>query len=319
MMTVASVGSLADAHWRTGYVQGLEFNVSGGVFTAVVMLLFAEPVLRRVRESDIKVVKSFDEETFIRMLDATNRYVEILETWTFLLDDKYRSAFLRGLRVAAANGAEVRILLLHPESEAAVQRGQDLGRDAQAEIRRNLLHLQSLAEDEKEGRFQVRLYSSIPSAQCYRRDEKFSFTLYVPDKLSNEGEQLEIHERHNTAAWIKQQFETQWRADSTISLVSYLYKDVEVVSEPGHTYRARYVVHDGVTYLHDQRLAAMAFASPNVSALVETAPRMPVELCGVLHVPAEVVGLSRAKYATDHKPFDDLFNIRVVPIEATLA
>lgn len=315
VLALLSGAILVDARARGQYVQGVELNIAGGVFTAVIMVFFAEPVLRKVRESDIRVVKRFDEEDFIRQLAATRRSVEILETWTFLLDGQYRAGFLEGIRIAAANGAKIRILLLHPESDAAIQRSIDLDRDARNEIRQNLRHLRKFVESRTDDAVEVRLYSSIPSAQCYRRDELFSFTLYGPDQLSNEGEQLVIRERHTTANWIKSQFETQWNADSTMSLRSYLYKQFWIRDDDSgltSTFQALYVEHDRIVYLHDQRLATLLFKHQTVAAFEGSLHGAAVELRGVTDPSDDVHKRAREKYADDGRVFNDVFNIRVV-------
>jgi len=131
----------------------------------------------------------------------------ILNTWIPALE-----MFAFELADALSNGAHVRILMLHPYSQAARLSAVAL-RNAQSPFRKDTVKLGvghcldvlgSIAtelDDDSRSRLQVRLYDSLPSIAVYSVDGRAMVSVFMHGKLADNSPQIEVHDYES---WIGQ-------------------------------------------------------------------------------------------------------------------
>jgi hypothetical protein len=109
------------------------------------------------------------------LFESANTQIDIIQTWL-----ANESKILNLLFEAASRGCQVRILLLTNESsELAASRGKALSLSAQVvqeKINSSLTAIKETWESlGKPSNFEVRIYSTNPSIQMYRADNRFFF------------------------------------------------------------------------------------------------------------------------------------------------
>ncbi|GAB2983644.1 DUF5919 domain-containing protein [Saccharothrix stipae] len=163
-----------------------------------------------------EVHDDFSDQLFGRYVDGAKQ-VTILNTWIPNLDD------LRGdLERAVKQGAEVRILLLHPESNAVDLRGRALrerGVERVGEpVRKgivdclNVLGAMHAGLDRPDrAKLRVRLYNSLPSVSVYRADERYLVGMFLHRQLAIRSPQFRIEGTATVLGrQIQQELDTLW-------------------------------------------------------------------------------------------------------------
>jgi hypothetical protein len=179
---------------------------------------------------------------------------------SYLFSGRTCERFAEAARAAVSRGATVRIMLLDPDSPAALQRSHELSADVRQEVMRNLQDLKRLEArlpDERRGQMQVRLYSAAPSIQLYRSGERMMVSFYPVNQLSGEGQQLEVRITSPLASFVRERFAELWSSSSR-SINELLTRRAEVLEGEGglvtgEPMRLEYV-HDGGLYVCDQRM-----------------------------------------------------------------
>jgi hypothetical protein len=244
-------------------------NAGTSMMGAVITVAIIGPIIRYVQEGTVREHGRLDYGWFSDQVNAATHHVQILTTFSNVLDHPTTDRFLRGLRVALGRGAEVRILLLNPRSIAADLRQQELaGGNArlsvQREILRNLRRLSrfgaELGEHDRAG-LDVRLYDASASITLYRWDDRALVSFLPIGRFSELGSQLEVTMRSPLGEFIQQRFDELWEDRATLTMAEFMDMTVTLV-EDEHTARqlqARYVEHDGGCFvIHTEILAAMA-------------------------------------------------------------
>ncbi|HTJ37718.1 MAG TPA: hypothetical protein VL738_31180 [Dactylosporangium sp.] len=244
-------------------------NVGTSMLGALITVAIIGPIIRYVQEGTVREHGRLDYGWFSDQVNTATQHVQILTTFTNVLDHAATDAFFRGVRGALARGAKVRILLLNPGSIAADLRQQELAGgnvvlSVQREIMRNLRRLSrfvaDLGERDRSG-FEVRLYDASASITLYRWDDRALVSFLPIGRFSEFGGQLEVTMRSPLGEFIQQRFEELWEDRATLAMPEFMDITVTMV-EDEHTARqlqARYVEHDGDHYvIHTEILAAMA-------------------------------------------------------------
>jgi hypothetical protein len=167
--------------------------------------------------SDILEEQFYSEPTQVRML----------ETWTGLQS----LGIKRWIRVAMAAGAEVKLLMLHPNSIQVEYRSTALNRKldlVRGSIMNDLTDLAELRDEKAEYRdmFQIRLYDASPVLQLYSfaKDTKITsiFGMYFRGTETIDGPQFEVTDTRNGSSnipWFellhKQLFDSLWDDEKT--------------------------------------------------------------------------------------------------------
>jgi hypothetical protein len=168
-----------------GDLRNLLIGLSANLLVAIVIFLFLERGLRALQP--IKEVPKLDVPDFLRNIRGNVAEIEILETFTYIIDVH---EFSVSIHRSAVNGAKVRILLTHPYSDGARQRARELGpKEFEEGMQKNLGFFYGLitrleAEDSRNRtnyakNVEVRLYTALPSIAMYMWVNEFGSFAYV--------------------------------------------------------------------------------------------------------------------------------------------
>jgi len=132
------------AYHTAGYSANLELSVASSLIIVIATYLIFNPVIEGVRAVSTREHPRLDLEEFTEHIADANKGIDILDTWTRLLDGHIRDRFFAALRDALQGQVVIRILLLDPESKAAEQRTEEIGHhaDVPRAIMDTLLHLE---------------------------------------------------------------------------------------------------------------------------------------------------------------------------------
>lgn len=260
-------------------------NLGTSMLGALITVAVIGPIIRYVQEGTVREHGRLDYTWFSDQVNDATQQVQILTTFSNVLDHPATDRFLRSIRTALAREARVRILLLNPTSLAADMRQQELAGghvrlSVQREIMRNLRRLGPFAAELGERdrpRFEVRLYDASASITLYRWDDRALVSFLPIGRFSEFGPQLEVTMRSPLGEFIEQRFEELWDNRSTVTMADFLHLAVTLV-EDDHTARhlhARYVEHEDVCYVvHSEVLAAMARHPANLRAFLRGDPSL---------------------------------------------
>jgi hypothetical protein len=179
----------------------------------------------------VRVHERFAEEAFVRHV-ATAKRVTILNTWIpnlHQLED--------ALAAAVARKAEVRILLLNPNSDVADLRDEALrahgftefdGRikepdenvkDGVARCVKILARVAKQAGKRRESCLQVRVYNSLPSIAVYRADGHYFISMFLHGQLAIDSPQFEIDGVDTSLAHtVQRELDTLWGIGEPVDL-----------------------------------------------------------------------------------------------------
>ncbi|WP_157641504.1 hypothetical protein [Longispora albida] len=245
----------AGAVIRTGYPHELLVNVGAGLGMVLATFLVLEPLIRELRKPDVEKHSRLDFTAFFDRAGRARSAIAILETGTHALSHHYVADFREALATAFRNDVEVRILLLDPDSPAAVQRTEELaGRaDIRDLVMTNLRNIHQITESLPSARrlLHVRLYSVNPSVQMYRWDDKAYLSFYPVGRRSDETEQLEIFLASPWGQFVQERFRELWSDKGTRPVGDYFQLRVRMVYDGrGNGERAlSYVWHDNACYV----------------------------------------------------------------------
>jgi hypothetical protein len=254
-------------------------NVGTSMLGALITVAIIGPIIRYVQEGTVREHGRLDYGWFSDQVADATQQVQILTTFSNVLNHPATDRFLRGVRAALSRQAHVRILLLNPNSLAADLRQQELAGgnvrlSVQREIMRNLRRLAPFAAelgDRDRPRFEVRLYDASASITLYRWDDRALVSFLPIGRFSEFGSQLEVTMRSPLGEFIEQRFQELWDDRATRTMEDFMELPVTLV-EDEHTARhllARYVERGNVCYVvHTEVLAAMARRPANLRAFL---------------------------------------------------
>lgn len=240
--------------------QNLLLNLSPELLTTIITLMIIQPFLSRLEEDRVREHLRLDYPSFCEKVAQTSDVVEVLDTFSYLFSGRTCERFAEAARVAVSRGAAVRIMLLDPDSPAALQRSHELSADVRLEVMRNLRdlkHLEAQLPRDRRGQMQVRVYSAAPSIQLYRSGERIMVSFYPVDQLSGEGQQLEVRITSPLGSFVSERFAELWSRSRSIN--ELLTRRAQVLEGEGglvagEPMRLEYVRYDGGLYVCDQRM-----------------------------------------------------------------
>jgi Domain of unknown function (DUF5919) len=258
-------------------------NVGTSTLGALITVAIIGPIIRYVQEGTVREHGRLDYGWFSDQVRDAAREVQILTTFSNLMDHAASERFLRGARAALGRQADLRILLLNPSSLAADLRQRELSEgnvrlSVQREIMRNVRWLGRFAAqlgERERARFEVRLYDASASITLYRWDDRALVSFLPIGRFSELGSQLEVSMRSPLGEFIDQRFQDLWHDRATMTMTEFLELPVTLI-EDDHTARslvAPYVEHDSIHYVvHTEVLAAMARRPERLQAAVRGVP-----------------------------------------------
>jgi len=216
VLLAVAVVMIVGARLTRGFNSDLLLNLGASVVLAALSYMIFDPIFEEARTARVEEHERFDLESFIDVIRDTAWSVRILDTWTILLEDRHRARTLDAMRAALAQGAQVRVLLLDPDSAAAQQRAEELQRrhiNVAAQIMDNLRHLHDFRERlpaDLRGGLQVNVYDASPSIQLYQWDGRALISFFPIGKVSFDVPQLEVDMASPWGRFVDGRFEELW-------------------------------------------------------------------------------------------------------------
>lgn len=259
VLAVCVGGCLWFARGLPDFRQNLLLNLSPELFTTVITLLVIQPFLSRLEEERAREHLRLDYSSFCEKVAQTGDVVEVLDTFSYLFSGRASERFAEAARSAIGRGAFIRILLLDPDSLAARQRSAELSADVRLEVLRNvrdLRHLEMQLPRERREQFQVRVYAAAPSIQLYRFGERMMVSFYPVNRLSGEGQQLEVRVSTPLGSFVLERFADLWSSGRPVN--DLLRMQLQVLDEDGgvagDALWVEYVRYGSAAYICDQRV-----------------------------------------------------------------
>ncbi|GAA3517592.1 hypothetical protein [Actinocatenispora rupis] len=256
VLAALSVAMLAGAAALQGYWYDLSLNVGASLVLVIATYLIFNPLFAELQAANIREHHRLDYSRFIHEVEHAHGRVDILETWTGLLEPPYLEGFLDAVRHAAGRGVAVKILLLDPDSNAAVQRTEELGgHDVRSAILTNLRDLYSfwrtVLDPEVRRLVDIRVYDAMPSVQLYRWDDKAFISFYPLGQLAYDTPQIEAFMATPWGEFVQNRFDEMWAARDTRRLDAFMTMRM-ALSHHGSALgdcRADFVLADGTFYV----------------------------------------------------------------------
>lgn len=252
---------LVFAYHTAGYSANLAVSVAASLIIVIATYLIFNPVLEGIRAATTREHPRLDLEEFTKHIADANKEVDILDTWTRLLEGHIRDRFFAAVRDALQGRVVIRILLLDPESKAAEQRTEEIGHhaDVPRAIMETLLQLDRFRQNLSSGlsdSFDVRIYSASPSVQLYRWDDRAFFSFFPIGKSTHETPKLETQVLTPWGQFVQRRFEELWSDTRTLPLQRYMHLPVEVAASDSirEQMQVRFVWFDGLCYVSEPAL-----------------------------------------------------------------
>ncbi|KYC38547.1 hypothetical protein WA1_35770 [Scytonema hofmannii PCC 7110] len=171
------------------------------------------------------------------------KHIQILETFTDLANnDILFEKFSEAIKEALRGDSRIEILLIHPESEAAKQRAEELSRaikpikDVPELIQKTLARFYRLETEkvgkDKIGTLEIKLYDAFPTIAMHKWDQEAYISFYPVNQRSDEAPNLKVSTLTTFGSYAASKFDELWNEDSAIPLSSYMRLRVEVQGEP---------------------------------------------------------------------------------------
>ncbi|MGH3680645.1 MAG: hypothetical protein ACRDT2_10415 [Natronosporangium sp.] len=216
---VGGVGMLVGALPATGLGREVLVNLGASFVMVALSFVVFDPIFENMRKNSVEEHRTLNMDQLVLQFSAARTRVEIMETWTGLLEESHRERFLAAAEAGVQRGVQVRILLLDPDSAAAEQRAEELDHtQVQVLIMENLQYLYQLRrglEPAAARRFQVRVYDASPSIQLYRWDEKAYISFFPVGVRAYDARQIEAFMASPLGEFVEGRFDELWASNTT--------------------------------------------------------------------------------------------------------
>ncbi|GAB1539727.1 hypothetical protein NUACC21_23940 [Scytonema sp. NUACC21] len=181
----------------------------------------------------------------IKSAQAKNIY--ILETFTKLAtEDKLFWEFSEAIKKALKDGSKVQLLFIHPDSDAARQRADELSKvnppvNVPESIEKTLARFYQLeTEINNPNKLQIKLYDANPTIAMHSWGKEAYVSFFPVNRRSDEAPNLKLSTVTTFGRYCVKKFEELWNKDSGIYLNSYMKLKIK---EQGNTEIACYYVY----------------------------------------------------------------------------
>jgi hypothetical protein len=251
VVTLIAAGTLAAAGLADGFARDLLLNVGASLALVPPTYLVFAPIFERLRQTAAPIQEhtGLDRARLTDGIRGSRWMVEMMATFSSVLEEPYREAFLEALHSALRNGATVRILLLDPASIAVEQRTRELdGLDVHELISANLRQLYGFTrrlDPALRRHLEIRIYDASPSMQLFRWDDKVLISFFPLHHRVAVARQIETYMFNPLGEFAQGRFDELWAADTTRAVEDYMQMLVEVHDTTGSpvTYRVGFVQH----------------------------------------------------------------------------
>jgi hypothetical protein len=226
LLAVLGVAALVGGWYVPGYGQEIMVNVGASLIMVALSFVVFDPIFENMRRNAVEEHRTLNHDQLVENISGSMVEVDILETWTGLLEDRHRDRFLDGLTSALRHGVEVRILLLDPESSAAEQRAEEL-HHTQVPLLimdnlRHLYHLRRGLDPLVARQLHVRVYDASPSIQLYRWDDKALISFFPVGVRAYDARQIEAFMSSPLGDFVASRFEDLWNESTTRRLEDFM-------------------------------------------------------------------------------------------------
>lgn len=266
--------SLSVTSWQTGFHNdfwpNFLLNSAGDLIGGMIVLFLIEPIVRQATAQQIRQHPRLDYAWFLRRVGEARAQIRILDTFSGLFNAD-RDAAIRALRDAALQGADIRVLLMSPTTDAASLREFQLRQSMPGlwinhMIQANIADFRALdaaivaADDgSPRGRLDLRLYTVAAPFTLYGWDDRAMFAFLPPHAYSDQSTQLEITAQSQLGREALDQFEAIWAdAEPMPLLLAIAVLDEQAVRD----LLVRFVQAEGAIYLVSKRVDAAVKANP---------------------------------------------------------
>jgi len=318
--------------WRafglSDYTRNLALNLGADLIGALVVIFVISPLITRAQHGRVREHRRLDYDWFTDQVMHATSDVRVLDTFTGLLDRPGTVRFFRAVRDALGRHAYVKILLIDPDSLAAVQRSSELAglrpaddtMDRQADVRREVLrNLKVLdrftreLDDKIRGRFEVRLYSASAGVTLYRWDDRALVSFLPIGRLSGDTVQLEIITNSPLGTFVGERFDDLWHHGTPLSSFVTLAFTIIGGRRPDRQYASPFVRLSEEYFVADgQVMAELALARDGgLSARLDHHPTVSYEL-EVLTGESDLHSSVVAHYQEKYEQLERVF-VRLMP------
>lgn len=227
ILGVGGTALLMIAKDATGFGQDVMINVGASVVMVALSFIVFDPIFDDMRKNAVEEHRTLNHDQLVANVSTARQIVEIMETWTGLLEERYHDRFIAAIRQALRNGVDFRILLLDPDSAAAEQRAEELHYAQVQQLivdnLRELYRLQRDLEPEQARRFQVRVYDASPSIQLYRWDDKAFISFFPIGTRAYDARQIEAFMSSPLGEFVSSRFEDLWGSGTTRPMDDFMH------------------------------------------------------------------------------------------------
>jgi hypothetical protein len=200
------------------FMSNFLLNAACDMLGGLTVLFLIEPIVRSAAIG-LRAHPHLNPRSLCRRVERAEEIVRILDTSSRLIgtDAEHGDRFLTALDAAFARGAEVRILLMSPFSDASRARALqlrdrypelDLDRRISADITQIRRHVDALGE--LEDRIQLRLYDCSAPFILYGADSALLFTTVPRDVAADDSPQVEVRAETLLGQHLIAGFEDLW-------------------------------------------------------------------------------------------------------------
>jgi hypothetical protein len=249
------------------YQQNLAINIGADMIGAIVTVFVITPLIARAQDGRVREHPRLDYEWFVDQVPRSTSWVQVLDTFSNLLDRPVTARFFRALEQALQHRAHIQILLLDPDSLAVSMRAQELGQGSgqagiRAQIMRNLRTLDAFQRDLPERyrrRFEVRVYSAASGVTLYRWDDKALVSFLTVGRLSGQGSQLEVAVGSPLGTFVGQRFDELWHAGRPMDQFMRMLLRIDDPAGALREFSCPFVQFQDMAYvLHSELIAHLA-------------------------------------------------------------
>ncbi len=162
---------------------------------------------------------------------AQARQIRILETFTSLVTSDRYDKFAQAITAAIRNQeAEVQMLMIHPDSDGAKQRAEELAEvlNVVDEIQTTLARLyeiqESLPKTSTNGRdrLTIKLYNASPAIAMHQWDSNAYVSFYPVGQRADDAPNLKVSLKTTFGRFVTHKFDELWNQEGSISLDEHM-------------------------------------------------------------------------------------------------
>jgi hypothetical protein len=238
----------------TQYHQNVMINIGADLVGVIVTSFVIIPIVRRAADGRVREHPRLDHRWFVDQVCGATSSVQIMDTYSNLLDGPHTASFFQAVELALEREAAVRILLLNPDSLSHTQHAHEPDNpSAYREIMRNLRELYAFRDTVRPAslsrNFSVRLYTAPPSVTIYGWDEKTLVSFLPAGRISSQSAQLEVTTRSPLGEFANEQFDSLWAMSMDLEKFMHLPVTLSDVNVTDQHFKVEFVRLDGRFYV----------------------------------------------------------------------